>query len=53
MKFQHIKIIVILLAFVSCEKDFASIDSEVVNTDNAINFSTNIAGTSIYKNQIE
>ena len=41
MKFQNIKIIVILLAFVSCEKDFASFDSEVINSDNAINFSTN------------
>ena len=41
MKFLHIKIIVILLAFVSCEKDFASFDSEVINSDNAINFSTN------------
>ena len=41
MKFQLIKIIVILLAFVSCEKDFASFDSEVINSDNAINFSTN------------
>ena len=41
MKFQHIKIIVILLAIVSCEKDFASFDSEVINSDNAINFSTN------------
>ena len=41
MKFQHIKIIVILIAFVSCEKDFASFDSEVINSDNAINFSTN------------
>ena len=41
MKFQHIKIIVILLAFVSCEKDFASFDSGVINSDNAINFSTN------------
>ena len=41
MKFQHIKIIVILLAFASCEKDFASFDSEVINSDNAINFSTN------------
>ena len=41
MKFQQIKIIVILLAFVSCEKDFASFDSEVINSDNAINFSTN------------
>ena len=41
MKFKQIKIIVILLAFVSCEKDFASFDSEVINSDNAINFSTN------------
>ena len=41
MKFQQIKIIGILLAFVSCEKDFASFDSEVINSDNAINFSTN------------
>ena len=41
MKFQQIKIIVILLAFVSCEKDFASFDSEVINSENAINFSTN------------
>ena len=41
MKFQQIKIIVTLLAFVSCEKDFASFDSEVINSDNAINFSTN------------
>ena len=41
MKSQYIKIIVILLTFVSCEKDFASFDSEVINSDNAINFSTN------------
>ena len=41
MKFQQIKIIVILIALVSCEKDFASFDSEVINSDNAINFSTN------------
>ena len=41
MKFQQIKIIVILLAFISCEKDFASFDSQVINSDNAINFSTN------------
>jgi len=41
MKFKQIKIIVVLLAFVSCEKDFASFDSEVINSDNAINFSTN------------
>ena len=41
MKSQYIKIIVIFLAFVSCEKDFASFDSGVINSDNAINFSTN------------
>ena len=41
MKLQQIKIILILLALVSCEKDFASFDSEVINSDNAINFSTN------------
>jgi hypothetical protein len=32
----------IVLGFISCEKDFASIDSDVVNSDNATNFSTNI-----------
>jgi len=36
-----VTIIVILIALVSCEKDFASFDSEVINSDNAINFSTN------------
>ena len=41
MKSQYIKIIVIFFAFVSCEKDFASFDSGVINSDNAINFSTN------------
>ena len=41
MKSQYIKIIVIFLAFVSCEKDFVSFDSGVINSDNAINFSTN------------
>ncbi len=41
MKSQYIKIIVIFFVFVSCEKDFASFDSGVINSDNAINFSTN------------
>jgi hypothetical protein len=30
----------IIVGFISCEKDFASIDSDVVNSDNATNFST-------------
>ena len=42
MKFSFLKILLIALIFTSCEKDFASFDSEVVNSDNAINFSTNI-----------
>ena len=42
MKPLHINIFIILLfAVFSCEKDFASFDSEVINSDNAINFSTN------------
>ncbi len=42
MKSLHINIFIILLIVVfSCEKDFASFDSEVINSDNAINFSTN------------
>ena len=42
MKSPHINIFIILLiAVFSCEKDFASFDSEVINSDNAINFSTN------------
>ena len=42
MKSLHINIFIILLiAVFSCEKDFASFDSEVINSDNAINFSTN------------
>ena len=41
MKFQYLKIIAIFLTFFSCEKDFASFDSGVINSDNAINFSTN------------
>jgi hypothetical protein len=32
----------ILIGFNSCEKDFASIDSDVVNADNATNFGTNV-----------
>ena len=41
MKFQYLKIIAIFLTFISCEKDFVSFDSGVINSDNAINFSTN------------
>ncbi len=42
MKSPRINIFIILLiAVFSCEKDFASFDSEVINSDNAINFSTN------------
>ena len=38
---QNIAILALLLiGFVSCEKDFASIDSDVVNSDNATNFNT-------------
>jgi hypothetical protein len=31
---------IIIIGFISCEKDFANIDSDVVNSDNATNFST-------------
>ena len=42
MKPLHINIFIIILIVVfSCEKDFASFDSQVINSDNAINFSTN------------
>ena len=41
MKFNFLKILLIALIITSCEKDFASFDSEVINSDNAINFSTN------------
>ena len=41
MKFNFLKILLIALIIISCEKDFASFDSEVINSDNAINFSTN------------
>jgi len=38
---QNIALLTLLLVgFISCEKDFASIDSDVVNSDNATNFST-------------
>ena len=33
-------IILILFLFFSCEKDFVSFDSQVINSENAINFST-------------
>ena len=40
---QHIALIaLILVGFIACEKDFASIDSDVVNADNTTNFSTEI-----------
>ena len=41
MKFNFLKILLIALIITSCDKDFASFDSEVINSDNAINFSTN------------
>ena len=41
MKFNFLKILLITLIITSCEKDFASFDSGVINSDNAINFSTN------------
>ena len=41
MNLNKIKIIVFLLLITSCEKDFVSFDSEVINSENAINFSTN------------
>ena len=41
MKFKFLKILLITLIITSCEKDFASFDSGVINSDNAINFSTN------------
>ena len=38
---QNIAILTLLfIGFISCEKDFASIDSDVVNSDNATNFNT-------------
>ena len=41
MKFNFFKILLLIILFTSCEKDFASFDSQVINSDNAINFSTN------------
>ena len=35
------RILIFLLILTSCEKDFASFDSEVIISENAINFSTN------------
>ena len=32
--------VVLLLVFVSCDKDFASIESDIINRDNATNFNT-------------
>ena len=41
MNYNFIKIILLVTLIVSCEKDFASFDSQVINSNNAINFSTN------------
>ena len=41
MSLNKIKILIFLFLLTSCEKDFASFDSEVINSENAINFSTN------------
>ena len=41
MKFNFFKILLVALIINSCEKDFVSFDSGVINSDNAINFSTN------------
>jgi len=38
---NFIRILILLLVLSSCEKDFASFDSGVINSENAINFSTN------------
>ena len=38
---NFIRILILLLFLSSCEKDFASFDSGVINSENAINFSTN------------
>ena len=38
---NFIRIFILLLFLSSCEKDFASFDSGVINSENAINFSTN------------
>ena len=35
------RILIFLLILTSCEKDFVSFDSEVINSENAINFATN------------
>lgn len=41
MRISQLIIILISIIIVSCEKDFASFDSQVINSENAINFSTN------------
>jgi len=41
MKFNPIYTILFFFIIFSCEKDFASFDSGVINSDNAVNFSTN------------
>ena len=41
MKLNLFKILVLFFAVSSCEQDFASFDSQIINSENAINFSTN------------
>ena len=41
MNLNIYRILFLILILSSCEKDFASFDSEVINSENAINFSTN------------
>ena len=41
MKFNFYKILLVIIIFTSCEKDFVSFNSEVINSNNAINFTTN------------
>ena len=41
MKYNFFKILLFVSFFTSCEKDITGFDSEVINSDNAINFSTN------------
>ena len=41
MKYNFFKILLFISLFASCEKDITGFDSEVINSDNAINFSTN------------
>lgn len=39
---RHLALLTVLLcSFVACDKDFANIDSDIINNDNATNFDTN------------